>query len=41
MLADQRLIRLPLVRGGGNLVVGFEEKALKELLIALAPSDVR
>jgi len=32
VLKDQRLLRLPLVRSGNAVVVGFDEKALKELL---------
>jgi arsenate reductase (glutaredoxin) len=32
VLKDQRLLRLPLVRSGNAVVVGFDERALKELL---------
>jgi len=35
MLADQRLVRLPLVRAGNDVVIGLDEKAWKSLLPAL------
>ena len=34
LLADQRLIRLPLVRVGNAVAVGVDEKAWKEVLAA-------
>jgi len=41
LLADQRLLRLPLVRAGNALAVGRDEAAWKSIAVSVSPAPSR